>query len=137
MPALPSNEIVEVVAALVREGGRFLICQRPADKKRALLWEFPGGKMEPGESLEAALRRECQEELDVCLDVGPLYTSVLHRYPDIHIRLSLYEARIASGALTLKEHAAIRWITAAEIDNYPFCPADKDILAALKADAGL
>ena len=124
-----------MVAALIRDGARFLICQRPADKKRALLWEFPGGKVEAGESPEQALIRECGEELGVTLSVGGLYAQAVHRYPDIHIRLSLYEAVIAAGTLERREHNALKWIAAGEIPQYDFCPADVDILDRLMQEA--
>lgn len=123
--------MVEVVAALIRRGQQFLICQRPADKKRALLWEFPGGKIEEGESPQQALIRECREELGVTLAVGSLYAQAVHRYPDIHIRLSLYEAAIAKGDLERREHNDLRWIEAAQIPSFTFCPADVDILAQI------
>ena len=120
--------MVDVVAALIRDGERFLICKRPAHKARALMWEFPGGKVEAGESPRDALIRECMEELDITLDVGELYMQVTHEYPDIRIRLSLYEAVIASGQLRGKEHEALCWILPREIPDYEFCPADVDII---------
>ena len=130
------HSIIDVVAALVWKQERFLICQRPADKARALLWEFPGGKVEAGESHAQALIRECEEELGVTLAVHNLYHIADHRYPDIHIRLCLYNCTIEKGTLQLLEHAAFEWITPADIDNYHFCPADTDILEKLKQDAG-
>ena len=120
--------MVDVVAALIRDGERFLICKRPAHKARALMWEFPGGKVETGESPREALIRECREELDITLDVGGLYMQVTHEYPDILIRLSLYEAVIASGEPRCKEHEALCWILPREIPDYEFCPADVDII---------
>lgn len=135
MPGQHSSDWVPVVAALIRDGKRFLICQRPAHKARPLLWEFPGGKVEEGEDHAQALIRECEEELGVRLQVGKLFTQVEHRYPDIHIRLSLYEARVIAGQLTRKEHAAFAWIKAEEIRQYPFCPADEDILVLLEKQA--
>lgn len=123
--------MVEVVAALIRQGDRFLICQRPAGKKRALLWEFPGGKVELGEDALQALIRECWEELSVSLQIGDLYAQAEHRYDDIHIRLSLYEARITSGTLTLNEHHDMRWIKPQDVKDYSFCPADTTIIARL------
>lgn len=108
-----------------------MICQRPAHKARGLLWEFVGGKVEPGESKEQALIRECQEELDVTLSVGKLYMEVIHEYPDLTVRLSLYNAAIADGTPKKLEHNDIRWITVAEIPDYDFCPADVDILKKL------
>ena len=126
--------MVDVVAALIRDGERFLICKRPAHKARALMWEFPGGKVEAGESPRDALIRECMEELDITLDVGELYMQVTHEYPDIRIRLSLYEAVIASGQLRGKEHEALCWILPREIPDYEFCPADVDIIHRIRRE---
>ena len=126
--------MVDVVAALIRDGERFLICKRPAHKARALMWEFPGGKVEAGESPRDALIRECMEELDVTLDVGEMYMQVTHEYPDIQIRLSLYEAVIASGELCSKEHEALCWILPREIPDYEFCPADVDIIHRIRRE---
>ena len=126
--------MVDVVAALIRDGERFLICKRPAHKARALMWECPGGKVEAGESPRDALIRECREELDITLDVGGLYMQVTHEYPDIQIRLSLYEAVIASGELRGKEHEALCWILPREIPDYEFCPADVDIIHRIRRE---
>lgn len=126
--------MVDVVAALIRDGERFLICKRPAHKARALMWEFPGGKVEAGERPRDALIRECREELDVTLDVGGLYMQVTHEYPDIQIRLSLYEAVIASGQLRGKEHEDLCWILPREIPDYEFCPADVDIIHRIRRE---
>lgn len=123
--------MVEVVAALVWNGDRFMICQRPANKARALLWEFVGGKVEPGETKEQALIRECQEELAITLSVGELFMEVVHEYPEITVRLSLFNATIAEGIPQKLEHNDIQWITVAEIPNYQFCPADVEILQKL------
>ena len=119
--------IITVVAGLIREGDRILICQRPAGKARGLLWEFPGGKVEAGESKEAALVRECREELDVTLKVGKVYAELTYEYPDVTVRLTLFEARIGEGVPRRIEHADIKWIKPEEITEYPFCPADKEI----------
>lgn len=120
--------ITEVVAALIWNGDKFMICQRPAHKARGLLWEFVGGKVEAGESKEAALIRECQEELAVTLSVGDVFMEVVHEYPDITVRLTLFNAVIAQGVPQKLEHNDIRWITPAEIPQYDFCPADVEIL---------
>ena len=111
-----------------------MICQRPPHKARGLLWEFPGGKLEAGETGPQALIRECMEELNVTLAVEDLYMSVLHDYPDILIELLLYHARVDHGDLQLLEHVDLKWITPDEIDQYEFCPADTDILAKIKKD---
>ena len=123
--------MTEVVAALIWEGNRFLACQRPAHKTRGLLWEFVGGKVEPNETKEAALIRECKEELDVTLEVGDIFMEVVHEYPDIAVHLTLFNAIIAEGVPQKLEHNDIKWITPAEITNYNFCPADEEILNKL------
>ena len=120
--------VTEVVAALIRDGDRFMICQRPAHKARGLLWEFVGGKVEPGETKEQALIRECWEELAVTLSVGDVFMEVVHEYPDVTVRLSLFNAVITDGVPQMLEHNDIRWITPAEIPQYDFCPADEEIL---------
>ncbi|MDY3286287.1 MAG: (deoxy)nucleoside triphosphate pyrophosphohydrolase [Eubacteriales bacterium] len=129
---LTPSGAVEVVAALIRDGSRFLICQRPAHKARGLLWEFVGGKVEPGETKEAALVRECREELGITLEVGEVFAEVLHEYPDITVRLTLFSARIREGTPQKLEHNDLRWITPEEIPQYPFCPADTEILEKLQ-----
>ena len=123
--------ITEVVAALIWDGDKFMICQRPAHKARALLWEFVGGKVEPGETKEQALIRESQEELAVSLSVGDVFMDVIHEYPDITVHLTLFNATIAEGIPQKLEHNNIKWITPVEIPNYNFCPADKEILARI------
>ena len=124
--------ITEVVAALIWRGKRFLICQRPAHKARGLLWEFVGGKTEPGETMAAALIRECREELDITVSVGEIFTQVIHEYPDIHIRLTLFHCTIAEGEPKMLEHHDLKWILPSEIPNFEFCPADVDILAQIQ-----
>lgn len=123
--------MVEVVAALIWDEDRFMICQRPAHKARGLLWEFVGGKVESGETKELALIRECQEELAVTLSVGDIFMDVVHEYPDITVHLTLFNAIIAEGIPQKLEHNDIKWITPAEIPQYDFCPADKEILAKI------
>lgn len=120
--------MVEVVATLIWSGEKFMICQRPAHKTRGLLWEFAGGKVEPGESREQALVRECREELAITVKIRDIFMEVTHRYPDMTVHLTLFNAVIASGVPQQLEHADIQWITPAEIPKYNFCPADKEIL---------
>lgn len=124
--------MVEVVAALIWDKDKFLICQRPANKARALLWEFVGGKVEQGESKEQALIRECKEELNIELDVRDVFMGVVHEYPDITVHLTLFNAIIAEGVPQKLEHNDIKWITPAEISNYDFCPADEEILKKIR-----
>lgn len=124
--------MVEVVAALIWQDDRFLICQRPAHKARGLLWEFVGGKVEPGETMAQALVRECREELDITVSVGEIFTQVVHEYPDLQIRLTLFHCAIAEGTPKLLEHNDLKWITPAQIPDFDFCPADKDILALIQ-----
>ncbi len=126
------KKAVEVVAALIWDGDRFLACQRPAHKDRGLLWEFPGGKVEPGETKAQALIRECREELAVTLTVGEPFMEVTHAYPDLTIRLTLLHSVIAEGTPRLLEHRDMRWVTTGEMDELPFCPADTVILERLR-----
>ena len=121
------ESIVEVVAALIWDRDKFMICQRPAQKARGLLWEFVGGKVEPGETRKQALIRECQEELAVTLDVGEVFMDVIHKYPDLTVHLTLFHAAIWEGIPQKPEHNDIRWITVGEIDQYAFYPADEEI----------
>lgn len=125
--------MTEVVAALIwDEHNRFMACQRPAHKARGLLWEFVGGKVELGESRQEALIRECREELAITLSVGEVFMDVIHEYPDLTVHLTLYHATIADGIPQRLEHNDIRWLSVQEIDEYEFCPADEEILKALK-----
>mgnify|MGYP004560301161 FL=1 len=128
--------MTEVVAALIWKGERFLACQRPPHKARGLLWEFVGGKVEPGETREQALIRECREELDVTVRVGGIFMELVHEYPDLTVHLTLFHAGIAEGTPKLLEHQALRWLTVEEMDQYPFCPADQAILARLREQYG-
>ena len=123
--------MTEVVAALIWQGNKFMICQRPEHKARGLLWEFVGGKVEPGETKEQALIRECREELNVVLSVSDVFMDVVHEYPDLTVHLTLFNATIAEGEPQKLEHNYIQWITPSEIQNYEFCPADEEILAKI------
>lgn len=129
------DAITQVVAALIRNSeDKILICQRPAAKARGLLWEFVGGKVEPGETGPQALVRECQEELAIELAVGPVYMEVTHTYPDLTIHLTLYEAHIVCGIPQMLEHNDLQWVTPSQLDTYEFCPADQVILHRLQAE---
>lgn len=129
--------MTEVVAALIWGKDKFMICQRPENKARGLLWEFVGGKVEPHEAKEQALIRECREELAITVAPADIFTEVTHEYPDITIHLTLFNCTIVQGIPRLLEHNDLKWITPEEIPNYNFCPADTVILNKLtkfKAD---
>ena len=128
--------MVEVVAALIWDKDKFLICQRPEHKARGLLWEYVGGKVEAGETKQEALIREFKEELDVTISVGDVFMDVVHEYPDITVHLTLFHAQIVSGEIRLLEHNAVAWITPDEIPDYSFCPADKEINERIAAEYG-
>ncbi len=120
--------MTEVAAALIWNEDKFMICRRPAHKSNALLWEFVGGKLEPGETKQDALIRECREELGITVNVGDEFFDVVHQYPDILVHLTIFHATIAEGTPKLLEHCDLKWITPKEIPDYTFCPADDDIL---------
>ena len=124
--------MTDVVAALIWENDKFLICQRPKHKARGLLWEFVGGKVEPNETKEEALIRECKEELDVTVKPLDIFMEVIHEYPDIKIKLTLFSAKIEKGEIKLLEHNDYKWIKSEEIENFDFCPADYEILERIK-----
>jgi 8-oxo-dGTP diphosphatase len=125
---MEDRKIIEVVAALIWCGDRFMICQRPQNKSRGLLWEFVGGKVEKGESNGQALIRECKEELAITVEPISEFAVVIHKYSDITIRLTVFNSVIKSGEPKLLEHNDIKWIAKEEIKNYNFCPADEEIL---------
>lgn len=123
---------IEVVAAVIRdEKGRTLICQRPANKGCALLWEFPGGKIEPGETPPQALVRECREELAVELAVGDQIAETRHEAGDVMVHILYFSAKIVSGHPTLLEHHDARWIVAADRASFAFCPSDSQVVDAI------
>ena len=129
------KKVTEVVATLIWDGDRFLICQRPTYKARGLLWEFVGGKVEPGETKERSLVRECREELAITISVDEVFMEVDHNYPDLNVHLTLFNAAIIAGTPQMLEHNDLRWITPEEIPQYEFCPADEEILRRLQTKA--
>ena len=127
----------DVAAALIwktddQGTDRFMICQRPRHKSNALLWEFVGGKVEPGETKQQALQRECMEELAISIDVHEPFMEVIHEYPDMLIRLTLFHCIIPEGFPQALEHNALAWIHPSQISEYEFCPADTDLLKEIK-----
>lgn len=129
-----SNTKITVVAALIWQEGKFLVCRRPEGKSRALLWEFVGGKVEKGETKQQALVRECMEELAISVEVGKQYCHLVHVYDDVTVDLTLFHAIITHGTPVLLEHAELRWITPNQTDELDFCPADTPILKKIKED---
>ena len=123
---------IEVVAALIwretEQERKFMICQRSAQKSNGLLWEFVGGKVEKGESHEAALVRECREELEITVVPKQLYCETEYEYSDVIVHLSLFSTELVCGEPLLKEHRDLRWITPLEISQFQFCPADRKFL---------
>ena len=119
---------IEVTAAIIRQDGKLLICQRSADKNCGLLWEFPGGKIENGETGEECIVRECQEELGITIQVERELTDITYEYPDRIVHLHFYLCEIAEGNLKKKEHNAFAWIILEDIEQYEFCPADREML---------
>ncbi len=135
---MENRKRIEVVAAIIRDDdGRIFATQRGYGAMKDG-WEFPGGKMEAGETPEQALRREIKEELDTLIAVEKLLTTVEWDYPDFHLTMHCYWCHVESGSLTLKEHEAARWLTIDQIDTVDWLPADmeviKEILALLKQD---
>lgn len=125
--------MTQVAAAILRAGDTILICQRPAHKACPLLWEFPGGKLEKGETLAECLARECKEELNVDIEVCARFGETIYAYPDFTVHLTFFDARITGGAHAATEHHAVRWVTPAEIASYAFCPADQEIVERLRS----
>ena len=136
LPGVTGSEIrrtVYVVAAVVLDdSGRVLAVQCPPHKHQGG-WEFPGGKIEPGESPQAALRREIAEELGVQIEVGELLHIVEWDYPAFHLSMQCFTCRAGQEPLQLREHAAARWLSAVELDSVPWLPADVDLLPHVAA----
>ena len=134
-PKLKRPQCIEVVAALIRDpDGRYLVGQRAADKSQGGLWEFMGGKIEPGETPEVALARECREELALEIENERIVDAVVHDYPDKTIRLTLIACTPKPGSVpTALEHQAIRWVTPKEMKAMPFCPADVELIDRMAA----
>lgn len=125
------SEKIQVVAALVWQNGKFLICQRAETKMRGLQWEFVGGKVERGETFQQALIRECEEEIGVKVRPGQVFAETDYAYNDMVIHLTLFDAEIADGVPRLKEHADMKWIGPEEIPQYRFSDADSLFLSKI------
>ena len=127
-----NKNIIDVVGAIIKDGDRYLVGQRAANKAQGGLWEFMGGKIEPGETPEQALARECREELALEIEDEHIIDSVVHEYPEKTIRLTLISCSPKSGSIPKAlEHQQIRWVAVEEMAEMPFCPADTDVLPVL------
>lgn len=123
--------MIHVAAAIIRRNGRLLLCRRGPGGSCAHLWEFPGGKLEPGEDAAAAAARECREELGVVLRLGPLYAECRHRYPDREVGIRFFLAEIADGEPRRTVHEELRWAAPQELSQFEFCPADAELVPRL------
>lgn len=130
----PKPIILVAAVALVDVDGRVLIAQRPEGKSMAGLWEFPGGKVEPGETPEAALIRELEEELGIRTWTSCLapFTFASHAYETFHLLMPLFVCRKWEGTAMPREHAALKWVRAARLSDYPMPPADVPLVAMLR-----
>jgi 8-oxo-dGTP diphosphatase len=130
----PKPLLLVAAAALIDTDGRVLICQRPEGKQLAGLWEFPGGKVEAGETPEAALIRELEEELSIKVAQACLAPFVFasHEYEGFHLLMPLYLCRKWEGRLERREHEAIAWVKPAKLGDYPMPPADAPLVAWLR-----
>lgn len=126
--------MITVAAAVIFHDCKLLICQRPQGSHCELLWEFPGGKVESGESPEQCAVRECKEELDLSIQTGQTLLKTTYRYPDREIAFTFLLASLTDKHMIIREHQAVRWIGRTELSQYPFCPADQEIVARISQD---
>ena len=122
---------IKVVAGILRRGNQVYATQRGYGPQKDG-WEFPGGKLEPGESPREALRRELREELAVEIRVEDYLTTLEYDYPDFHLSMDCYFASVTEGSLTLLEHEAARWLAPEQLDSLDWLPADRELLPLLK-----
>ena len=134
---MSSKNIVDVVGAIIKDGDRYLVGQRAANKAQGGMWEFMGGKIEPGETPEEALARECREELALDIENEHIIDSVVHEYPEKTIRLTLISCSPKSGSVPKAlEHQQIKWVTASEMRGMPFAAADSELIGKLFSEVG-
>lgn len=128
--------MILVTAAVLREGDRFFIARRAPGERLAGLWEFPGGKVDPGESPEVAMARELREELCIDATVGALLADVTHAEGPRPVRLLFYAITAFTGTIRLQDHDDARWVTAADMAHFEFAPADRPFVAQLMGPRG-
>lgn len=126
-----TNKVIRVAAAVITNGDKFFATQRGYGEWRGY-WEFPGGKIEVGETPKEALRREIKEELDAEINVGDKLCTVEYDYPSFHLSMDCFLAKVKSGTLTLKEHDAAKWLHRDELDSINWLPADEVVIRGLK-----
>ncbi len=132
MPKPGKKLPLAVCAAVIEEDGKVLLTQRPADKQQGGFWEFPGGKIDPGESPQRALQRELREELGIEIEVGPVLETVYHHYDWGSVLIIAYRCRQLSGAIQHLEVADHAWVEPERFATYPILPADQPILDKLR-----
>lgn len=135
--AILLENVTAVVAAIIRKNSRILICQRDAGGSTSLLWEFPGGKVEPHETLKECLIRECKEELAVDIEVGKVFAETEFSDANKKMAFTFFNARIKGGQLKANVHRDIRWVAARALKDYDFCPADVSVVDELLKRSGL
>lgn len=123
--------MIQVAAAIIEKNGKLLICRRGPGGSCAYLWEFPGGKLEPGETPAACAVRECREELGIAIRLKGLYETTSYRYPEREVALTFFRAEIADGTPARNVHSAIKWVLPGELTAYEFCPADVEMIKKL------
>ncbi|SHI83506.1 8-oxo-dGTP diphosphatase [Lutispora thermophila DSM 19022] len=116
--------VKQVTAAIIKKDGKYLICQRGADDECGLLWEFPGGKLEEGETLEECIIREIKEELDLDIRVLDVFTTNVYHFDNKEVLFTVFNAEITGGTMKLNEHNDAKWVTLGELADYEFMPAD-------------
>ena len=127
---------IEVVAAVLHNDGEYFATQRGYGEFEGM-WEFPGGKIEPGESREAALKREIQEELGIDISIGELLCTTEYDYSSFHLTMHCYLCSIVSGEIELREHKSAQWLSAKALDTLEWLPADKEVIEKLNTFAPL
>lgn len=128
------NKIYEVTAAIIQNGHKILIARRAPNKHLSGFWEFPGGKIEKGETPEICLKRELEEELGIVVNIGKFFMENKHNYEGQIILLKAYFCELISGKIILSDHDQIEWVEKTEFYNYKFAPADIPLIKALNAE---
>ena len=124
--------MIQVAAAIIRENDKILICKRGAGGNCAFLWEFPGGKLEKGETLEECLIRECKEELEINIAIKCIFAETTYKYPDREIAFTFFTADYIGGKMKMNVHQDIKWVLPNELKNYELCSADTGIVERLQ-----